>query len=52
MLQGKVDDGEEVGELAKLPPLDVLRGQVIGAIIAPLTSLIGLVTAPLQNLVG
>jgi large subunit ribosomal protein L10 len=52
VLQGKVISGEDVGELAKLPPVDVLRGQVLGAIIAPLTSLIGLVTAPLQNLVG
>src|SRR5205823_808234 len=52
VLQGKVISGDEVGELAKLPPLDVLRGQVLGAIVAPLTSLLGLVTAPLQNLVG
>ena len=28
----------DVEELAKLPPLDVLRGQVLGAIIAPLTA--------------
>jgi large subunit ribosomal protein L10 len=52
VLQGKVISGDDVGELAKLPPLDVLRGQVLGAIVAPLTTLIGLVTAPLQNLVG
>ena len=30
---------DDVEELAKLPPLDVLRGQVLGAIIAPLTEL-------------
>jgi large subunit ribosomal protein L10 len=52
VLQGKVISGDDVGELAKLPATDVLRGQVLGAIIAPLTSLLGLVTAPLQNLVG
>jgi large subunit ribosomal protein L10 len=52
VLQGKVISGDDVGELAKLPPVDVLRGQVLGAIVAPLTTLIGLVTAPLQNLVG
>jgi large subunit ribosomal protein L10 len=52
VLQGKVISGDDVGELAKLPPIDVLRGQVLGAIVAPLTSLLGLVTAPLQNLVG
>jgi large subunit ribosomal protein L10 len=52
VLQGKTITGEEVGELAKLPPVDVLRAQVMGAIIAPLTQLIGLVSAPLQNLIG
>ena len=52
VMQGRVISGDDVEELAKLPPLDVLRGQVIGAIIAPLSSLIGLVNAPLQNLYG
>ena len=52
VMQGRVISGADVEELAKLPPLDVLRGQVIGAIIAPLSSLIGLVNAPLQNLYG
>ena len=52
VMQGRVISGSDVEELAKLPPLDVLRGQVIGAIIAPLSALIGLVNAPLQNLYG
>src|SRR5581483_7832882 len=52
VMQGRVISGADVDALAKLPPLDVLRGQVIGAIIAPLQSLIGLVNAPLQNLYG
>jgi len=52
VMQGRVISGSDVEELAKLPPLDVLRGQVIGAIIAPLSNLIGLVNAPLQNLYG
>src|SRR3954454_7357959 len=52
VMQGRVISGSDVEELAQLPPLDVLRGQVIGAIIAPLSSLIGLVNAPLQNLYG
>jgi large subunit ribosomal protein L10 len=52
VLQGKTITGDEVGELAKLPPADVLRGQVLGAIVAPLTQLLGLVTAPVQNLIG
>ncbi len=52
VMQGRVITGADVEELAKLPPLDVLRGQVIGAIIAPLQNLVGLVNAPLQNLYG
>jgi large subunit ribosomal protein L10 len=52
VIQGRTASAEEVERLATLPPIDVLRGQVIGAIIAPLSSLIGLVNAPLQNLYG
>jgi large subunit ribosomal protein L10 len=52
IMQGRTVSAEEVENLAKLPPIDVLRGQVLGAIIAPLTALQGLVTAPLQNLYG
>jgi large subunit ribosomal protein L10 len=56
-LKGGVLDGKPIGpdavkELASLPPAEVLRGQVLGAIVAPLTSLLGLVNAPLQGLVG
>jgi large subunit ribosomal protein L10 len=52
LLQGRSVGAEAVRELATLPPADVLRGQVLGAIVAPLTSLLGLVSAPLTNLVG
>jgi large subunit ribosomal protein L10 len=52
VLAGRAISADGVRELGSLPPVDVLRGQVLGAIVAPLTSLIGLVTAPLQNLVG
>jgi len=52
VMQGKTISGADVEELAKLPPFDVLRGQVVGAIIAPLNQLIGLVTAPLQGVYG
>ena len=52
VLQGRTMTATEVETLAKLPPEDVLRGQVLGAIIAPLTALAGLLNAPLQNLVG
>jgi large subunit ribosomal protein L10 len=52
VLQGRAMSAEEVESLATLPPVDVLRGQVLAAIIAPVTALLGLVTAPLQNLYG
>jgi large subunit ribosomal protein L10 len=52
VMQGRTMTAPEVESLATLPPVEVLRGQVLGAIIAPLSSLIGLVSAPLQNLYG
>jgi large subunit ribosomal protein L10 len=52
VLQGRTMSAAEVESLATLPPTDVLRGQVLAAIIAPVTALAGLVNAPLQNLVG
>jgi large subunit ribosomal protein L10 len=52
ILNGREISGEAVEELSKLPPVDVLRGQVLAAVIAPLTSLLALVNAPVQNLVG
>jgi large subunit ribosomal protein L10 len=52
IMQGRTVTAEEVTRLATLPPVDVLRGQVLGAIVAPLTTLAGLLNAPLQNLIG
>src|SRR5919106_11071 len=52
ILQGRELSADEVETLAKLPPVEQLRGQVIGAILAPLNAFAGLVNAPLQNLVG
>jgi large subunit ribosomal protein L10 len=52
VMQGRTISSADVEELSKLPPMDVLRGQVIGAVIAPLSSLVALVNAPLQNLIG
>jgi large subunit ribosomal protein L10 len=50
VLQGRAITAEEVQSLATLPPLDILRSQVLAAIIAPITAIAGLVNAPLQNL--
>ena len=52
ILEGKTLSGDDVDRLAKLPPVDVLRGQLVGAIVAPLTQLLGLVSAPLRDLHG
>ncbi len=52
VLQGRTMSAAEVESLATLPPTDVLRGQVLAAIIGPVTALHGLVSAPLQNLHG
>ena len=52
ILAGREISAEDVDELSKLPPLEILRGQVIGAVIAPLNQLLALVNAPLQNLYG
>lgn len=52
LLEGRSMSADEIETLAKLPPLDVLRGQVVGAVTAPLYAIVGLFTAPLQNLHG
>lgn len=52
VMQGRAITADEVQSLASLPPIDVLRGQVLAAIIAPLTAIAGLISAPLQNLHG
>jgi large subunit ribosomal protein L10 len=52
ILEGKAISSDEVEELAKLPPADVLRGQVLGAIVAPVQAFAGLVAAPLTDFVG
>jgi large subunit ribosomal protein L10 len=52
ILDGRPMSAADVEELAKLPPLEGLRGQVLGAIVGPLNALLGLVSAPLQDLHG
>ena len=52
VIQGRTMSAEEVDTLATLPSLDVLRGQVLGAVVAPLMTMLALFNAPLQNLVG
>jgi large subunit ribosomal protein L10 len=52
VLEGKSLTAAEVESLAKLPPADVIRAQLVGAIVSPLTTVVALLTAPLRDLVG
>jgi large subunit ribosomal protein L10 len=52
LLEGRPIEAAEIESLAKLPPFDVLRSQVLGAITSPLTAIVGLFTAPVQDLYG
>jgi len=52
LLEGESIGADDVESLAKLPPADVLRAQVLGAIVAPLTQVVALLSAPLRDLVG
>ena len=56
-IRGGILDGSTIGEdevksLATLPPADVLRGQLVGAVAGPLITIVGLFTAPLRDLVN
>jgi large subunit ribosomal protein L10 len=56
-VRGGILDGRPIGEdevksLAALPPLEILQGQVLGAVTAPLLTVVGLFSAPLRDLVG
>ena len=52
VLEGKALSSAEIAELATLPPMDILRGQLVGIVIAPVTQLLALVSAPLRDLRG
>jgi large subunit ribosomal protein L10 len=52
IIQGRPISADEIATLATLPSLEVLRGQLVGAIAAPLSTVVGLFNAPLRDLVG
>jgi large subunit ribosomal protein L10 len=52
ILDGKAISQEEARTLATLPPLELLRGQVLAAVASPLMTVVGLFSAPLRDLVG
>ena len=52
ILQGRTMTADDVRDLANVPPADVLRGQVLGAVVGPLNAIVGLFNAPLREFVG
>jgi large subunit ribosomal protein L10 len=52
LLDGDTVTDVEVKRLATLPPADVVRAQLVGAVAGPLTTVVGLFTAPLRDLVN
>jgi large subunit ribosomal protein L10 len=52
ILEDTVVGDADIKRLASLPPAEVLRAQLAGAIAGPLTMVVGLFTAPVRDLVG
>ena len=52
ILSGRSLTGDDVEELAKLPAPDVVKSQLVGVVVAPLTQLAALLAAPVRDLVG
>ena len=51
ILEGSPLGPEDVANLAKLPPADVLRAQLVGALAGSLTTVVGLFAAPMRDFV-
>ncbi len=43
---------DDIGRIADLPSREIVLGQTLGSVVAPLTSFLMVVTAPLQNVIG
>ncbi len=52
ILDGETISADQVKDLASLPPADVLKGQVLAAIVGPMASIVGIFNAPLRDFVG
>jgi len=52
LLEGAEIGADDVKRLAKLPPADTLRAQLVGALAGSLTTVVGLFAAPMRDLVG
>ena len=52
VLEGAPLSADQIEQLATLPPFEVVRGQAVGAIAAPLMVVVGLFAAPMRDFVG
>jgi large subunit ribosomal protein L10 len=52
LLEGAEIAADDVKRLAKLPPADTLRAQLVGALAGSLTTIVGLFAAPMRDIVG
>jgi large subunit ribosomal protein L10 len=52
VLEGQSMSADDIESLAKLPPAEVLRAQLVGAIVSPLTTVVMLLAAPIRDIVG
>ncbi len=52
ILDGEPISADQVKDLASLPPADVLKGQVLAAIVGPMAAIVGIFNAPLRDFVG
>ncbi len=52
LLSGRTITGADVEELAKLPAPEIVKSQLVGAIVAPLSQLAAILAAPLHDLVA
>jgi large subunit ribosomal protein L10 len=52
LLDGAEIEADDVKRLARLPPADTLRAQLVGALAGSLTTVVGLFAAPMRDIVG
>jgi large subunit ribosomal protein L10 len=52
LLEGAEIGADDVRRLAKLPPAETLRAQLVSAVAGPVTAVVGLFAAPMRELVG
>src|SRR4029450_601806 len=52
LLEGAEIGADDIKQLAKLPPTETLRAQLVGAVAGPVTAVVGLFAAPMRELGG